>query len=140
MALGVARYLKENGEEPLGGQIQIVPNYQIQMDHWTEEYKAELAEKSQDPTQHLAFPAKALRDVSFLLGYVQDPLQFMGPHYARTIDIIKQVSEEDRAYMSEVAHPVYVVMAEGDNILNNTEIKRFYDVVKTPEGRFPNVC
>lgn len=57
----------------------------------------------------------------------------MGPHYARTIDIIKQVSEEDRAYMSEVAHPVYVVMAEGDNILNNTEIKRFYDVVKTPE-------
>ena len=35
--------------------------------------------------------------------------------------------------MSEVNHPVYVVMAEGDNILNNAEIKRFYEVVKTPE-------
>jgi esterase/lipase len=103
------------------------------MDHWTEEYKAELAEKSKDPTQTCAFPAKALRDVSFLLGYVQDDLQFKGPHFARTIDIIKQVSDEDRSYMSEVNHPVHVIMADGDNILNNAEIKRFYEVVKTPE-------
>ena len=30
LALGIARYLKENGEVPLDGQIMVVPNFAIQ--------------------------------------------------------------------------------------------------------------
>lgn len=110
----------------------IVPNFRIQTDHWTEEYKAELAEKSKDPTLQAPFPAKPLRDWSFLLGYYQDELQFRGPHYARTLDIVKNVSDEDFEYMNHISHPIHITMAEGDNVLDNSEIKKYYEVIKTP--------
>jgi hypothetical protein len=62
--------LKERGDAPLDGQLMVVPNYGIQMDHWTEEYKAELAEACKDHTKTIAFPAKPLKDLSFLMGYI----------------------------------------------------------------------
>lgn len=49
-----------------------------------------------------------------------------------TIDIVKQVSDEDRAYMQEITHPCHITRADCDNILNNDEINRFYGTIKTP--------
>ena len=109
-----------------------MPNFRIQTDHWTEEFKAELAEKSKDPTQQSPFPAKPLKDWSFLLGYYQDDLQFKGPHYSRTLSIVKHVGDEDFAYMPNIVHPVHVTLAEGDNVLDISEIKKFYETIKTP--------
>ncbi|TNV72559.1 hypothetical protein FGO68_gene10162 [Halteria grandinella] len=129
---GIARYLHKNGDPQLAGQLHVVPNFAIQQDHWTEEYKLELAEKSKDPTQTCVFPAKPLKDWSFLLSYIQDDLQFKGPHFATTIDIVKQVSDEDREYFKEITHPVHVTRADGDNILNNSEINRYFETIKTP--------
>ena len=94
-----------------------------------------MAEKSKDPTVHADFPAKPLKDVSFLLGYVMDPLQFKGPHYARTIDLVKDLSPEDHAYFKEVTHPVHITVADCDAILRNDEIIRFYETIATPEGQ-----
>ena len=134
-SLGVARYMHEHGDVPLAGQLMVVPNFRIQMDHWTEEFKATLAEKIKDPSQHSEFPAKPLKDWSFLLPYVQDELQFKGPHYAITISIIKEVSDEDREYMKLIQHPIHLSKADGDNILDNSEIDRFFSVIKTPEDK-----
>lgn len=102
------------------------------MDHWTEDYKKELAEKKGDPTQQCPFPAKPLKDWSFLIGYYTDELQFKGPHYARTLDIVKQVSEVDFAYMKDITHPVHITLAEGDNVLEISEIKKYFETIKTP--------
>lgn len=132
LALGIARRLKEAGDAPLAGQIYVVPNFRIQMDHWTEEFRAELAANCTDPSKHILFPAKPLKDFSFLMGYIADELQFKGPHYAVTLEIIKEVSDVDREYFKEITHPVYITLADGDNILDNSEIKRFYDTIATP--------
>jgi pimeloyl-ACP methyl ester carboxylesterase len=129
---GIARLLHENGDKPLAGQLHVVPNFAIQQDHWTEEYRKELAEKKQDHTQTCVFPAKPLKDWSFLIGYVSDELQFKGPHYAVTIDIVKEVSDADREYFNVISHPVHIVRADGDNILNNAEINRYFETIKTP--------
>lgn len=130
---GIARYLHKNGDAPLGGQLHVVPNFAIQTEHWTEEYRKELEEKKLDPAQTCVFPAKPLKDWSFLLGYIQDDLQFKGPHHATTIDIVKEVSDEDRAHFHDITHPVHVSRADGDNILNNDEINRYFATIKTPE-------
>lgn len=45
---------------------------------------------------------------------------------------MKQVSEKDFAYMAEISHPVHVTLAEGDNVLDNSEIRKFYETIKTP--------
>jgi len=34
--------------------------------------------------------------------------------------------------MPEISHPVYVTIAEGDNVLDNSEIRKFFEIVKTP--------
>jgi len=34
--------------------------------------------------------------------------------------------------MSEITHPVHITIADGDNVLDNAEIKKFYETVKTP--------
>ena len=38
----------------------------------------------------------------------------------------------DKAFMSEITHPVHITIADGDNVLDNGEIKKFYETVKTP--------
>lgn len=131
--MGIARLLKERGEAQFSGQIFVVPNFGIQTDHWTEEYWKELAEKEKNIEETCAFPAKALRDWSFLITYYQDDLQFKGPHYARTINIVHKIGDEDKAYINEIAHPVHITVADGDNVLDNREIKKFFETVKTPE-------
>lgn len=99
-----------------------MPNFRIQMDHWTEDFKKLLAENKGDPTKESVFPAKPLKDFSFLLGYYMDELQFKGPHFATTIDIVKEISDVDREYFKHITHPVHVTIAEGDNVLDNSEI------------------
>lgn len=59
-------------------------------------------------------------------------MQFKGPHFARTIRIVSRLSDADYAFMADVNHPVHVTMAEGDNVLDNSEIKKFIETVKTP--------
>jgi len=34
--------------------------------------------------------------------------------------------------MTKIVHPVHITMAEGDNVLDNNEIKKFFEAVKTP--------
>jgi hypothetical protein len=130
MSHGIARLLHERSEPQFDGQIHIVPNFRIQMDHWTAEQLKELEDKKGDPTQHMiAFPAKPLKDWSFLIGYYTDDLQFKGPHYARTIDIVKHVSDADFAYMPNITHPVHITLAEGDNVLEISEIKKYFETI-----------
>jgi len=45
---------------------------------------------------------------------------------------VKNVSEEDFEFMTNIVHPVHVTLADGDNVLDNAEIKKFFEVVKTP--------
>jgi len=33
--------------------------------------------------------------------------------------------------MPKILHPVHITVSDGDNVLDNSEIKKFYDVVKT---------
>ena len=33
--------------------------------------------------------------------------------------------------MPKILHPVHITVSDGDNVLDNAEIKKFYDVVKT---------
>lgn len=69
------------------------------------------------------FPAKPLSDVSFLLGYVMDPLQFKGPHFACTIEILRDLDPKDWEFAKTIKYPVHVSIADGDNILRNESIK-----------------
>jgi esterase/lipase len=68
-----------------------------------------------------------------LITYYQDDLQFKGPHYARTINIVHKIGDEDKAYIKEITHPVHITVADGDNVLDIGEIKKFFETVKTPE-------
>jgi hypothetical protein len=34
--------------------------------------------------------------------------------------------------MEHIVHPIHVTMAGGDNVLDNSEIKKFFEIVKTP--------
>ena len=49
--------------------------------------------------------------MSYLVEYMADDLQFSGPHYARSIDIMKEVSEKEYQHMKEIEHPVHLTMA-----------------------------
>ena len=99
LALGVARLLKEREQPPFGGQLFVVPNFGLQTDHWTEDYRKELAEKEKNIEETCVFAAKQLRDWSFLISYYSDELQFKGPHYARTINIVQKLGDDDEAYI-----------------------------------------
>jgi hypothetical protein len=50
---------------------------------------------SKDTTSFIDFPAlvKPFGDISFLLDYISDELQFKGPHFARTVKIINKLSD-----------------------------------------------
>ena len=133
LGLGIAKLLHDRGQAPLSGQIYVVPNFGIQQDHWTEEFLAELESKKSDSTQTIAFPAKPLSDVSFLMGYIMDELQFKGPHYAVTLNVIKDIADEDKEYFKHIKHPVHVTLANGDNILRNDETFKFLEAIQTPE-------
>ena len=55
----------------------------------------------------------------------------MGPHYARTIDIVRDIAEEDWTYMGEIVHPVHVTLASEDTVLDNSKIRKFFENIKT---------
>lgn len=66
------------------------------------------------------------------MSYIMDELQFKGPHFAVSIDILKQVSDEDREYYAQITHPVHVTRADQDFIVNNAEVNRYFETIKTP--------
>ena len=49
--------------------------------------------------------------------------------------IIKDLAPEDLEYMKDIKHPVHVTVADGDNILRNEDIKKFYETIATPADR-----
>lgn len=55
-----------------------------------------------------------MRDISFLTLYIKDELQFKGPHFARSIDLVKQVGDDDFDYMKSINHPIHLSLANDD--------------------------
>ena len=35
--------------------------------------------------------------------------------------------------MNHITHPIHITLADGDNVLDNSEIKKYFQVAKTPE-------
>ena len=132
--MGISRLLKENDDRPLAGQLYVVPNIRIAMDHWTDDMKKELTTKAQDPSDFIEVTYKPLKDFSFLEEYFSDPLQFNGPHFAKTIDIAKELSEADYTIMKEITHPIHISYAEHDYCLDNSAITDFFEAVSTPDS------
>jgi hypothetical protein len=46
--------------------------------------------------------------------------------------IIKDLAPEDHEYIKDVKHPVHVTIADGDNILRNEDIKKYFETISTP--------
>jgi len=64
-----------------------------------------------------------------LISYYQDDLQFKGPHFARTISIVHDIGDEDKSFVSEISYPVHITVADGDNVLDNGAILKFFETV-----------
>jgi alpha-beta hydrolase superfamily lysophospholipase len=132
--LGAEALLHKDGDG-FDGLILNTPNLLVQVAHLDGEPMELIKEAAEeDPLKTIAWPFKPLKDASFLVGYVQDELQFVGPHYGKTflenIEIPKHIQDN----YPNIKVPVMMAVAGEDSVLNNeVMVKLVKEQISTPE-------
>lgn len=71
--------------ESYDAMILNTPNLKVDTSHLDEDFMKMLKDCAEnDPMKTIPWPFRPLKDSSFLLNYVKDELQFLGPHYGKT--------------------------------------------------------
>jgi len=118
LVLGVQTLLQKENLGGFDALILNVPNLKVQTGHLSEDFLKTAKEKG-DPLATIDWPFKPLKDVSFLAGFVLDPLQFKGPHYSHTWFYNIEIQDWIKAHYQDVKVPTLLVQARDDSVLEN---------------------
>lgn len=132
--LGAEALLHKDGDG-FDGMILNTPNLLIQVEHLEGEPMKLIKEAAEeDHVKPIAWPFKPLKDASFLAGYVQDELQFVGPHLGRTFYENILIPQHIQDNYQNIKVPIMMVIAGEDTVLDNGVMKKLIDEqVSTPE-------
>ncbi|CDW76358.1 UNKNOWN [Stylonychia lemnae] len=134
LVLGIQELLQNELQDSFEGMILNTPNLKVDTSHLDEDFMKMLSEIS-DPLQTIPWPFKPLKDSDFLLGYVKDELQFLGPHYGKTYYENIEIQQHIKDNYKNITVPVQLVMAKGDSVLINDDMVQMMESLSTPEDK-----
>lgn len=137
LVLGVLELLyKENNGDSFDALILNTPNLKVKTGHLSEEAMQIIKEAAEsDPLKHIPWPFGPLKDSNFLVNFVKDELQFLGPHYGKTYYENIEIRDHVKEHYKNITVPVHLVMASEDTVLCNEAMERFMEAIGTPADK-----
>eukprot|EP00347_Sterkiella_histriomuscorum_P019357 403341940 len=137
LVLGIQELLhKENNGDSFDAMILNTPNLKVQISHLDGEPMQIIKEAAEsDPLKAIPWPFKPLLDSTFLVNYVKDELQFLGPHYGKTYYENIEIAEHIKENYQNITIPVHLVIASEDTVLCNEAMIQLMNTIKTSDDK-----